>query len=73
MDVTNMGLAAARYVRLPLFEKITGYTVKAVERKIEDGHWLEDQQFVRAPDGHILVNIEGYYKWVEKGPLGKKV
>lgn len=55
----------ARYVKLPLFEAITGYTEKAVRRKIEEGHWLEGKQFRRAPDGHILIDLEGYYQWVE--------
>ena len=55
----------ARYVRLPLFERLTGYTQKAVRRKIEAGVWLEGRQFKRAPDGHVLVDMEGYSKWVE--------
>lgn len=56
----------ARYVRLPLFEKLTGYTQKAVRRKIETGAWLEGREYRRAPDGHIIVDLQGYYKWVEK-------
>lgn len=59
-------IAPAKYVKLPLFEALTGYTEKAVRRKIEEGHWLEGQEYVRAPDGHVLVNMDGYYKWVEK-------
>ena len=58
----------ARYVRLPLFEKLTGYTQKAVRRKIETGAWLEGREYRRAPDGHIIVDLQGYYKWVEKAP-----
>lgn len=58
-------IAPAKYVKLPLFEALTGYTEKAVRRKIEEGHWLEGRQFVRAPDGHILISMEGYYAWVE--------
>ena len=58
-------VAPARYVRLPLFEAVTGYTEKAVRRKIEDGVWLEGRQYRRAPDGAILMDLEGYYRWVE--------
>jgi hypothetical protein len=54
-----------RYVKLPRFEHLTGYTEKAVRRKIEEGHWLEGREFRRAPDGHILVDLTGYEKWVE--------
>lgn len=60
-----MIVAPARYVKLPLFEHLSGYTEKAVRRKIEDGHWLEGKEYVRAPDGHILVDMEGYCRWVE--------
>lgn len=56
----------ARYIRLPLFEKLTGYSQKAVRRKIESGAWIEGREYRRAPDGHIIVDLQGYYKWVEK-------
>jgi len=55
-----------RYIRLPRFEQISGYTQKAVRRKIEEGKWIEGMQFRRAPDGHILIDMKGYQKWVEK-------
>jgi hypothetical protein len=58
-------IAPARYVKLPVFEVISGYTEKAVRRKIEEGRWLEGKEYRRAPDGHILVDLEGYYKWAE--------
>ena len=54
-----------RYVRIPKFEEITGYTVKAVERKIESGAWREGREYRKAPDGHILVDLQGYERWVE--------
>ena len=64
--MTDAVLQAARYVRLPLFERLTGYTQKAVRRKIESGAWLEGREYRRAPDGHIIVDLQGYHRWVEK-------
>jgi len=58
-------LAPARYVLLPLANLITGYTVKAMERKIERGDWQEGKVWKRAPDGRILIDMVGYQKWVE--------
>ena len=58
-------LAPARYVLLPLANLITGYSVKAMERKIERGDWVEGKVWRRAPDGRILVDLIGYQKWVE--------
>jgi hypothetical protein len=54
-----------RYVRIPVFEALTGYTVKAIQKKIEEGKWLEGREYRKAPDGHIVVDLEGYEKWVE--------
>ena len=61
----SVAIAPARYVRLPIFEAITGYTERAVEGKIREAVWMEGIHYRRAPDGHILVDMEGYYKWVE--------
>ena len=55
----------ARYVLLPLAELMTGYTVKAMERKIERGDWQEGKVWRRAPDGRILIDVQGFQRWVE--------
>ncbi|MDY6948716.1 MAG: excisionase [Pseudomonadota bacterium] len=54
-----------RYVLLSLASLVTGYTVKAMERKIERGDWVENKVWRRAPDGRILIDLVGYQKWVE--------
>lgn len=54
-----------RYVLISRFSEITGYTDKAVRRKIEEGVWIEGRQFRRAPDGHILMDMQGYESWAE--------
>jgi len=58
-------VAPSRYVLLPLAERVTGYTVKAMERKIERGDWVEGKVWRHAPDGRILIDLLGYQKWVE--------
>lgn len=60
-------VATARYVLLPLANLITGYTVKAMQRKIERGDWVEGRVWRHAPDGRILIDVQGYQRWVE-GP-----
>jgi hypothetical protein len=57
----------ARYVLLPLANLLTGYSVKAMERKIERGDWQEGKVWRRAPDGRIVIDVSGYQRWVE-GP-----
>jgi len=57
-----------RYIRIPKFEQLTGYTEKAIARKIETGAWREGREYRRAPDGHILVDLQGYERWVENQP-----
>src|SRR3984885_2770157 len=60
-------VSTSRYVLLPLANLLTGYSVKAMERKIERGDWLEGKVWRRAPDGRILIDVLGYQRWVE-GP-----
>jgi len=56
-----------RYVQLPVFETLSGYTPKAVERKIAAGVWMEGREYRRAPDGHVMVDLVEFERWVEKG------
>lgn len=58
-------LSPARYVLLPLAQMLTGYSVKAMQRKIERGDWQEGKVWKHAPDGHIVIDMVGYHKWVE--------
>ena len=58
-------LASARYVLLPVAQLLTGYTVKAIQRKIERGDWQEGKVWRHAPDGHVVVDMMGYERWVE--------
>jgi hypothetical protein len=58
-------VGTARYVLLPLANLLTGYSVKAMERKIERGNWQEGKVWRRAPDGRILIDVLGYQRWVE--------
>ncbi len=58
-------LTPARYVLISVASIVTGYSVKAIEKKIEEGVWLEGKEWRRAPDGRIVVDLEGYSKWVE--------
>jgi hypothetical protein len=37
-----------------------------INSKIRDGVWLENQVWIKAPDGRRLIDVEGYYEWVEK-------
>lgn len=57
----------ARYVRVAQFCALTGYTLKAVNCKIAERKWLQGREWIKAPDGHVLIDMEGYYKWAEKG------
>jgi len=64
---TPIVVATARYVLLPLANLLTGYSVKAMERKIERGDWQEGKVWRRAPDGRIVIDVVGYQRWIE-GP-----
>jgi len=54
-----------RHVTIRRFAQIAGYTEKAVRRKIESGVWLEDEVWIKAPDGRILIDTEGFETWAQ--------
>lgn len=49
------------------FSEESGYTENAIRTKIKNGVWLEGQVWIKAPDGRVLISIDGYHQWVE-GP-----
>jgi hypothetical protein len=54
-----------RYLLVPKFCAESGYTDDAVRAKIKSGVWLEGLVWRKAPDGRILIDVEGYERWVE--------
>lgn len=57
---------AARFVRIPKFCEDTGYSKSAVDTKITRGVWIEGKEWIQAPDGNRLIDMEGYNRWVAK-------
>ena len=57
---------SAGYVLIPVAVEITGYSKRAIEIKIARGQWREGMEWVKGPDGHRLISLEGYRKWVEQ-------
>lgn len=66
----SLAVAPPRYVRVHIFEALTGYSKRAVEAKIREGKWIEGRHYRKAPDGHILVDLKAYEEWVENQPQG---
>lgn len=56
-------MSHAQLVTLHKFEELTGYTVKAAQRKIQEGVFVQGQVWLKAPDGRILIDMEGYHRW----------
>jgi hypothetical protein len=55
------------YMQMWKFCEATGYTEKAVREKIQKGVWLQNRVWRKAPDGRILISMEGFRDWVEMG------
>ena len=53
-----------RWLTIEKFAAESGYTPDAIRSKIKRGDWPEGKVWVKAPDGRILINTEGYEKWV---------
>ena len=56
----------AHTVSVELAARLDDYIPKAIERKIERGDWTEGREYRRAPDGRLLVDIDGYERLVER-------
>lgn len=52
-------------IRINKFAELTGWTDRAVRRKIQEGVWLQGKEYHRAPDGNITIDMEGYERWVK--------
>ena len=55
----------ARYVLISKFSELTGYSEKAVRRKIEARAWLQNREWRKLPDGHVLVDLDEPMSTVE--------
>jgi hypothetical protein len=62
-----------RYVTIPKFAELSGYTPAAIRSKIRDGIWRQDLEWRKAPDGRILIDVDGYQRWVEGDGILKPV
>ena len=54
-----------RYVTISKFAEESGYSEEAIRAKIKAGVWLMDVVWKKAPDGRVLIDVEGYADWVE--------
>lgn len=55
-----------QWVLIPVFCSLSGYTDKAVRRKMGEGVWIQGKHYKKAPDGRIHMSMPEYYKWVEQ-------
>ncbi len=60
------------YPTVDKFSAESGYTAPAIRAKISDGTWQEDHQWIKAPDGRVLIIVEGIKQWVEAGLASKQ-
>jgi hypothetical protein len=57
-----------RFIKIKKFCELTGYTDKAIYSKIHEGVWRQNQEYKKGPDNVILVDLEGYERWVRGEP-----
>ena len=54
-----------RYVLIAKAAELIGYSKRAIELKIARGVWREGLEWIKAPDGHRMVDLRGVERWVE--------
>lgn len=55
------------YVTIAVFARASGLSENAIRLKIRDGKWLEGREFIRAPDGHVMIHRAGVHNWYKRG------
>lgn len=60
-----------RYLTVRKFSSESGYTEAAIRSKIAVGTWGKDCVWRKAPDGRVLIDVDGYEAWVEMGAPSK--
>jgi hypothetical protein len=56
------------HVKLDKFQELTGYTPRAVERKLQEGVWLKGVHVIQV--GRIFhMNLREYDLWVQKNQV----
>jgi len=53
-----------KYKTIKQFSKESGYSEDAIRSKVKRGDWQEGDIWYKAPDGRVLISIEGYNSWV---------
>lgn len=66
----GLGVVTWRYVTVDEASRCTGYTIAAINQKIDKGIWRQGHEWVQAPDGRRLIDRDGYEAWVRLGRPG---
>jgi hypothetical protein len=53
-------------LKVKKFCELTGWTPKAIEIKISRGVWINGREYIKAPDGNIVISIKGYESWIAR-------
>lgn len=56
-------LAPDRFVTVRVYATITGRTENSMRMKMRDGKWLEGREYIKDPDGTVLIDREGVQRW----------
>lgn len=69
----NNQAVLADSVLLPVAEKATGLTVKAMRQYMASGLWTEGKEYEIGPDGEARMIVTGFCAWVKSGARAKSV
>ena len=56
---------AYKYATINKMAELSGYTHKALEKKIETGVFLQGRHYLKSPDGRIQFIISAVESWIE--------
>lgn len=54
-----------KWVTVKKLAEMSGYSIKAIQNKVDRGVWRKGVHLVIAPDGRRLFNVPVIEKWIE--------
>ncbi|WP_257294862.1 hypothetical protein [Endozoicomonas sp. YOMI1] len=62
-------MSGIEWITVKKMAEETGYTEKAIRKKVSKGNWPQGLVWRHAPDNRLLFSKTGYNKWAESRPL----
>lgn len=62
---SDVPVALPKYIRAKAYARMTGISEAAIKNKRIEGVWREGIEWIKAPDGNIMIDWRAVDQWAE--------